>query len=111
VADLVAHVIATHHRVLATLDEREPVAVDRESDLVRQWRPATVAITEALGDEVRAAKTMSGMFGEQSFASLVGRLLCSDTLLHTWDLPGPPVRTRVSLSTPSRGPRIPDAAR
>jgi uncharacterized protein (TIGR03086 family) len=86
VADLVAHVIATHHRVLATLDEREPVAVDRESDLVRQWRPATVAITEALGDEVRAAKTMSGMFGEQSFASLVGRLLCSDTLLHTWDL-------------------------
>ena len=27
-----------------------------------------------------------GMFGEQTFESLVCRLLCADTLLHTWDL-------------------------
>ena len=26
------------------------------------------------------------MFGEQPFESLVGRLLCADTLFHTWDL-------------------------
>ena len=26
------------------------------------------------------------MFGEQSFESVVSRLLCSDTLFHTWDL-------------------------
>ena len=26
------------------------------------------------------------MFGEQPFESLVGRLLCADTLIHTWDL-------------------------
>jgi uncharacterized protein (TIGR03086 family) len=26
------------------------------------------------------------MFGEQPFESLVGRLLCTDTLIHTWDL-------------------------
>jgi uncharacterized protein (TIGR03086 family) len=29
---------------------------------------------------------VSGMFGEQSFESLVSRLLCADTLIHTWDL-------------------------
>ena len=29
---------------------------------------------------------MTGMFGEQTFESLVGRLVCSDTLIHTWDL-------------------------
>ena len=29
---------------------------------------------------------MSGVFGEQPFESLVGRLLCTDTLIHTWDL-------------------------
>ena len=26
------------------------------------------------------------MFGEQSLASLVGRLVCTDLLVHTWDL-------------------------
>jgi hypothetical protein len=26
------------------------------------------------------------MFGEQTFESLIGRLVCSDTLIHTWDL-------------------------
>ena len=26
------------------------------------------------------------MFGEQTFESLVGRLVCTDTLIHTWDL-------------------------
>jgi uncharacterized protein (TIGR03086 family) len=26
------------------------------------------------------------MFAEQSFESLLGRLLCADTLVHTWDL-------------------------
>jgi hypothetical protein len=84
VADLVAHVITTHHRVLATLDGADALDVDPKSDLAPQWRTATEAIAEALGDEVRASKIMSGMFGEQTFASLVGRLLCSDTLLHTW---------------------------
>jgi len=86
VADLVGHVITTHLRVLATLDGTDPVDVDPKSDLLPQWRAATGAVLEALGDEVRASKTMSGMFGEQTFASLVGRLVCSDTLLHTWDL-------------------------
>jgi hypothetical protein len=34
----------------------------------------------------RASQTVAGTFGEQSFESLVGRLLCADTLVHTWDL-------------------------
>jgi hypothetical protein len=41
---------------------------------------------QALDDEARASKLMTGMFGEQTFESLVGRLVCSDTLIHTWDL-------------------------
>jgi hypothetical protein len=43
-------------------------------------------VAEALDDEARASKLMSGMFGEETFASLVGRLVCADTLIHTWDL-------------------------
>ncbi len=86
VTDLVAHVVMTHRRVIATLDGTDPVDIGPDADLVPQWLSATAAVTDALGDEARASKLMKGMFGEQTFASLVGRLVCSDTLIHTWDL-------------------------
>ena len=86
VRDLVGHVIGTNRRVIATLDETEPVEVDLDGDLLKQWLVASGAVLEALGDETRASKTMSGMFGEQPFRSLVSRLVCADTLVHTWDL-------------------------
>jgi len=86
VRDLVAHVAMTHRRVIATLDGTEPVDVDPETDLMAQWRGATDAVVSALGDESRAPKLVTGMSGEQTFESLVGRLVCADTLIHTWDL-------------------------
>jgi len=86
VRDLVAHVVTTHHRVIATLDGTEPVEADPDADLVPQWRVATAAVVDALGDEARASKTVGGMFGQQTFELLIGRLVCADTLIHTWDL-------------------------
>jgi len=86
VTALVAHVINTHRRVLATLDGTEPADVDTGGDLLGQWDDASGAVAAALGDDVRSAQVMSGMFGDQSFETLVGRLVCSDTLIHTWDL-------------------------
>jgi uncharacterized protein (TIGR03086 family) len=84
--DVAAHVIGTHHRVLASVDHREPAEVDRTGDLLGQWLVASDAVKAALADDERASKTVGGMFGEQPFESLVGRLLCADTLVHTWDL-------------------------
>ena len=86
VRDLVAHVLGVHRRVVATVEGHEPVGVDPEGDLAAQWRDASQAVIEAVADDIRAATTVGGMFGEQSFESLVSRLLCADTLLHTWDL-------------------------
>jgi uncharacterized protein (TIGR03086 family) len=46
-----------------------------------------MAIRGALDDPLLAAsKTVEGPFGEQTLESLVGNLLCADTLIHTWDL-------------------------
>ncbi len=84
--DVAAHVIGTHDRVLATLDGAEPNEVDADGDLAAQWAVARSELQSALDDPARASKTVSGMFGEQPFSSLVGRLLCADTLIHTWDL-------------------------
>ncbi len=86
VRDLVAHVTMTHRRVIATLVATEPIEVDLAADLGPQWRSATGAITEALADDSRASTLVGGMFGEQTFETLVGRLVCADTLVHTWDL-------------------------
>ena len=86
VRDLVAHVVGTHRRVIATVDGTAPQDVDAAGDLAGQWLVASGAVEDALADEARASHVVSGMFGEQSFESLVGRLVCSDTLVHTWDL-------------------------
>jgi uncharacterized protein (TIGR03086 family) len=83
---LVSHVVATHGRVVATVTESEPKEVDPEGDLAAQWSEARSSVAEALDDPALASKTIGGMFGEQPFESLVGRLLCTDTLFHTWDL-------------------------
>jgi uncharacterized protein (TIGR03086 family) len=83
--EIVVHVITTHTRVLASLDGSDPAPVSGEDDLVVAWQRATNAIRDALKDPERAGVTVSGMFGEQPFESLVGRLLCADTLIHTWD--------------------------
>lgn len=84
--DVATHVVRTHRAVLARLDDREPEEVDAAGDLGTQWKAASDAVGAALADEARAATVVGGMFGEQSFESLVSRLVCTDTLVHTWDL-------------------------
>lgn len=86
VRDLVVHVVATHRRVLASLHGGEPGEVEPTGDLLAQWDAATGSVRAALADPEVAGRTIGGMFGEQPFESLVSRLLCADTLVHTWDL-------------------------
>ncbi|HEV3282251.1 MAG TPA: TIGR03086 family metal-binding protein [Acidimicrobiales bacterium] len=84
--DVVIHVVNTHRRVLASLDQSEPEVAEQGEDLGASWAAATQAVRSALADPAQATRTIAGMFGEQPFESLVGRLLCTDTLIHTWDL-------------------------
>jgi uncharacterized protein (TIGR03086 family) len=84
--DVVAHVVNTHRRLIANAEGTEAAPADRSGDLVVQWRDARAAVADALRDETRAAAVVSGPFGDQALESLVGRLLCADTLIHTWDL-------------------------
>jgi uncharacterized protein (TIGR03086 family) len=86
VRELVAHVVGTHRHVISTLGGDDAAEVDKEGDLVAAFAEARSSVLDALGDPARSQKMTSGMFGEQTFESLVGRLLSSDTLIHTWDL-------------------------
>lgn len=84
--DVAIHVVNTHQRVLASLGGSEPEMVTSADDLKPMWGRAREAIRAALEDPIRSSATVGGKFGEQPFESLVGRLLCADTLIHTWDL-------------------------
>ena len=86
VRDLVGHVIGTHRAVYGNLSGEAALGVDTAGDLGAQWRAARAAIAGALDDPAQAGTVVGGMFGEQPFESLVSRLLCTDTLVHTWDL-------------------------
>lgn len=83
---LVAHVVATQGRVLANVTDEPPAEPDPSGDLAAQWSAASAGVVATLDDPERSRQVVGGMFGEQSFESLVGRLLCADTLFHTWDL-------------------------
>jgi uncharacterized protein (TIGR03086 family) len=60
--------------------------VDPDGNLAEQWTAASAAVMDAVTDSEQASKTVGGMFGEQPFETLVGRLVCANTLVHTWDL-------------------------
>jgi uncharacterized protein (TIGR03086 family) len=86
ISDLATHVITTHRRMVSNLEGSPATEVDRGGDLAVQWSEASAAVKAALADPDRASQMVNGMFGEQSFESPVSRLLCADTLFHTWDL-------------------------
>jgi uncharacterized protein (TIGR03086 family) len=79
VRDLVGHVVSVHRQVAAGLAATDP-------DLTAAWRAATSEIEATLSDPVRASAPVSGRFAPMPLEDLIGRLLCSDTLVHTWDL-------------------------
>jgi len=86
VRDLVGHVVSVHRQVIAGLDASAPPPPATDDDLVGAWRGATAEIMSALADPQRASAPVSGRFAPMPLEDLIGRLLCADTLVHTWDL-------------------------
>lgn len=83
--DVVVHVVDTHRRVLAMLDGGEARPVELDDEVIDGWDSATGDVAAALADDSRASTVVTGMMGEQPWEQVVGRLLCADTLAHTWD--------------------------
>jgi uncharacterized protein (TIGR03086 family) len=84
--DLLAHIIDTHRRVLAALVDGTADEVTDHEDVVEAWRKVTADVSAALADDVSALFPVRFFGNEAEFATLVGNLLCADTLIHTWDL-------------------------
>ncbi len=86
VRELVGHVVSVHRHVVAGMPDGGLPAPATDPDLVAAWRAATAAVRDALADPALAAEPVAGRFAPMTFEQLVGRLLCNDTIVHTWDL-------------------------
>jgi len=86
VRELVGHVVAVHRNVVAGLDASAPPPPATDHDLVAAWHAATAEVEAALADPGRASAPVSGRFAPMPLEEMIGRLLCSDTLVHTFDL-------------------------
>jgi len=82
--DVVTHVAGAMNRVAANLTGGDPVEVDA-ADPVGTWNGAR---DRALGAVSTAdlSQTITGPFGPQPAEQVIGRLMCTDVLVHTWDL-------------------------
>jgi uncharacterized protein (TIGR03086 family) len=83
-ADVVDHVAGSANRMAASLTGGEPAAFDK-SDVVNSWNGARDRLLAAVstGD---LSQTVNGPFGPQPAEQVIGRLMCTDVLVHTWDL-------------------------
>ena len=86
VGDVVAHVVSVHRHVAAGLDASAPPPPAADADLVAGWRAATAEVRAVLADPERASAPVTGRFAPMPLHDVIGRLLCSDTLVHSWDV-------------------------
>jgi uncharacterized protein (TIGR03086 family) len=85
VRDLVGHVISVHRHVIGGM-VGDLAAPATDADLMAAWRAATADVRSSLADPERARAPVEGRFAPMPLEDLVGRLLCIDTVVHTWDL-------------------------
>lgn len=84
--EVAKHVVDTHRRILTRLSGGDPAPPDTDEDLLASWQVESGAVRAALADPARASAQVQGFGGTSTFEQLVGTALCSDTLIHTWDL-------------------------
>ena len=84
--DVVKHVVDVTRLFLTRLNGGDPTPPDTDEDIVVSWRVESDAIKAALADPEKAATPIKGVAGPTPFEDVIGTVLCSDTLIHTWDL-------------------------
>jgi uncharacterized protein (TIGR03086 family) len=83
--DVVVHVANNLSRVGNVLQGEQGHEVTPDEDIVQAWNAARDAFLTGIttGD---LSQSVPGPFGPMPAADLIGRLVCTDVLVHTWDL-------------------------
>ena len=83
--DVLDHVLGGQRGLIGAITGTEPAAW-ADADPKQQWRDTYDAVKAALAQDGALQKTMAGPMGDMPVEMMVGRLLSSDILVHTWDL-------------------------
>lgn len=84
--DVVAHVVGNQRNIIAGIEGGTPEPVPDDADPKQLWRESQERLRAALQTEGALQKTVQGPMGETPVEFMLGRILASDILVHTWDL-------------------------
>ena len=83
--EIVDHVVGSQLGMVRAITGEAP-EVDVAADPKGAWKTSYAAMKEALDQPGALDKTAPGPFGEMPIGQIVGRVLTTDALVHTWDL-------------------------
>lgn len=84
--DVVRHVAQTQGMFLGFVDRPVPDGPSVDDDPAAAFDAARATVQAELDDPERAAAEFDGMMGRSTFEAAVGRFLCTDLVVHGWDL-------------------------
>ena len=83
--DVVVHVSDNLSSIGNGLLGAESHAVATDEDIVAAWATAKQTFFDAMSSS-DLSQTMPGPMGPMPAADIIGRMICTDVLVHTWDL-------------------------
>lgn len=85
--DVVGHVVSNMRRIAGIADDIEATPMADDEDPKVAWSTSYAAALETLGRDGVLDKVVPGPMGMQlPVSQMLGRFICNDTLVHTWDL-------------------------
>ncbi len=84
--DVVAHVVGGQRSMIAGITGVPAEDVPADAEPKELWRSSNVALEEALQTPGALQKPIPGPMGEIPLEMMMGRIMASDVLVHTWDL-------------------------
>jgi uncharacterized protein (TIGR03086 family) len=84
--DVAAHVIEGQRRIAAGFDGTEAQPLGADEDPKAAWRESYATLLDRLQDSDNLQKQVAGPMGPMPAEMLIGRIMASDILVHTWDL-------------------------
>ena len=84
--DVVQHMVNTHRMFLGFVDRELPDGPAVADDPSGAWDNARDTVQADLDDPERATTEFEGQLGTSTFEKAVDRFLCTDLVLHRWDL-------------------------
>jgi uncharacterized protein (TIGR03086 family) len=84
--DVVRHMVETSELFLGMVGLELPAGPSVDDDPVGAWASACGTMQAALDNPEKASLPYEGRFGRTTLEQGVGRFVCADLVVHTWDL-------------------------